>query len=118
LVRIGRLDIDEAMRVEVGAQRAGDLVAQPQVVEHLRAAQVEIAIAQPQVLAGRLVMVERRRLAAIEHREAARHELDLAGRQRRVCGALGAPADYAGDLQHELRADALGQREGGAVVRD
>ena len=67
-----RLDVDEALAVEELAHRGDDPVAQHQRLAHLLAAQVEVAVAQPRVLAD-LVGVA----------------LDLEGRRLRVGEQLG-----------------------------
>ena len=67
-----RLDVDEALAVEELAHRRGHPVAQHQRLAHLLAAQVEVAVAQPRVLA---------RLAGVA--------LDLEGRRLRVGEQLG-----------------------------
>ena len=67
-----RLDVDEALAVEELAHRRDDPVAQHQRLAHLLAAQVEVAVAQPRVLAD---------LAA--------EALDLEGRRLRAGQQLG-----------------------------
>ena len=64
-----RLDLEEALAVEELAHRRGDPVAQRQRLAHLLAAQVEVAVAQPRVLAdlaGEALDLERRRLGVGE----------------------------------------------------
>ena len=84
---------------------------------HAVAAHVEIAVAQPQRLVGLDVVGdgERQRLRGIEHLDALRLDLDLAGGQRRILLAgqpLGHDALDAQDvLQPRLGGDAM--RRGG-----
>ncbi len=51
----GRFDVDEAVLVEISAHAANDLVPQQQRVLHLGAAQIEIAILEPQVLVRQIL---------------------------------------------------------------
>ena len=63
-----RLDLVEALLVEVPAQRHRDAVPQADVVLQLRPAQVEIAVLQPRLFRDVLVLGdrERRRLGLVE----------------------------------------------------
>ena len=67
------------------AQRAVHRGADAEVALHRRAAQVEVAVPQPQHLVDvdAVVERERRRLGLVQHLERGRADLDLAGRQRR-----------------------------------
>ena len=66
-----RLDLPEAVRVEVAADRDRRAVAQVDVVLQPRPPQIEIAVAQPHVLRHRRVFgdLKRRRLGFVEQRE-------------------------------------------------
>ena len=75
-----RLDLEEALGVEVAPRRERDLVAQDEVALELGPAQVEIAVAQPRLLGDRRVFVDRkwRRLRLVENRaRSIGDELDL-----------------------------------------
>ena len=72
------------------------------------AADVEVAVLEPQALVDRrvrVVHVERRRLRLVEDRDPARLELDGARLELRVLGAGLAQLDLALDRDHELGAD-------------
>ena len=56
-----RLNINEAVGIEIVTHRDRDLVAQHQVAEHVLAAQIEITILEANILVGLLVVMERRR---------------------------------------------------------
>ena len=59
----GRLDLDEPLLVEVVAHDLDHAVPQQQRLLHLRPPQVDVAVLQPQVLAGQVLAgrLERRR---------------------------------------------------------
>ncbi len=82
-------------------------MAQTQVAQHRLAAQIEVTIAQPELLADRLVVMERRRLRLREHRELGGKNFDFAARKVRVDGARRPLADATLHLEHELGAQAL-----------
>ena len=109
-----RLDLEEALLVEVGARRLHDVVAQDQVGEHRRAPQVEVAVLQAQRLvdlaALRGLDLEGRRLRLVQHLELGDADLDLAGRQLRVHRLGATRDDGAARREDELGADRLGQR--------
>ena len=103
--REGRgLDLHEALAVQQLACRPVDLGAQAHDARGLRAAQVQVAVAQPGLLADLHVLVhlERQGGGGVEHRHGLRDQLDLTGGQVRVLIALGAALDRAGDLQDPL----------------
>jgi len=82
-----------------------------EVAPHLRAAQVEIAVGQPQVLvhavATDVIERERGRVGDIVNLELTRHDFDPAGRQAGVLRARGPGHDAAGDSDHRLRLQML-----------
>jgi hypothetical protein len=93
--------------------RAGDLVGprtQLERVGRAGAAQVEVAVAQPDVVARVDVVVDRQRQrrGLGEHLEGRRVDLDLAGGQVGVVVAGRAPGDLADDLDAELVAQVVG----------
>src|SRR5690606_33841711 len=99
--------VDEAVLVEERAHRARDRVAQTQITQHPFAAEIEVAILESQLLACMLVVMERRRLRLVENGELVRDELDLAGRKRRVHGAVGPRPDKALDGDDVLAPEPL-----------
>jgi len=107
-----RLDVDEALRIEILPHRHGGAIAQLQVLLHRLAAQVDHAVREPHGL-GEIVVVEleRRRERSVEDLDFVREHFDLARGDVRIHGAFGTPAHHAGDLQNELVADALRRRE-------
>ena len=88
-----------------------DLVAQDQVLGHLGAAQVEVAVAQPQLLVDVALVGdrERRGLQRVQHRQRVGEHLDLAGRQVRGSRCRAASADLALDFEDELGAALAGE---------
>ena len=110
----GGLDLDEPLLVEVVAHRLDDAVPQQQRLLHLLPPQVDIAVLQPQVLAGQIgaAGLERRRGALVEDLQVADPKLDLAGLQLRIHRALGPPGDLAADQDHVLRPQGLGLLQG------
>ena len=89
----GRLDLDEAPGVEHLARSPVDLAAQPQRLRRSRAAQVQVAVAQPRLLADLDVVVdlEGQRGGLAQDLDGRRDDLDLTCRQVGVgvpCGPL------------------------------
>jgi hypothetical protein len=112
----GRLDLDEALLVEVRAQRHRDAVPQDQVLLHARPPQVEVAVAQARLLGHRRLVGdrERRRLRLVEDADLACGHLDLARGELRVDRLGGAPLDAAEDGDDVLGPDAAGDLEDAA----
>ncbi len=107
-----RLDVDEAGTVEEATEGHRGLVAQHQVLLHLRAPQVDDAVGQAHRLGEvLLVELERRRGGGVEHLDVVAEDLDLARGQVGVLGAGGTAAHLAAHLQHELVAHRLGGLE-------
>ncbi len=100
------------MVVEEATEGARRLVAQHHVLLHLRPAQVDDAIDQAHVL-GEVVVVEleRRRDGGVENLHLVAEDLDFARGHVGILGAGGTATYLAGDLQHELVAHGLGERE-------
>ena len=107
-----RLDVDEVVVVEVLAHRARDRVAAPQALLHHVAAQVDVAVLEPELLAHFLVERERRRRRRVQDHELRGEQLDLAGAQVRVHGAGRPRPELALHLDAELAAEVLGGLEG------
>ena len=115
-----RLDLPEALRVEVLANRHRDAVPQPDVVLHAGAPQVEVPVAEPHLLghAGLVGDRERGRLRLGEHADFAREHFDLAGRQPGVDRVFRSALHHADDGHDVLRAEALGDGHQRLVVAD
>lgn len=98
--------------VEEAAERARRLVAQQHVLLHLRAAQVEDTVRQPDVL-GQIVVVEteRRRDRGVEHVDRVAEDFHFAARHVGVGRSGRAGADESGNFQAELVAHGFGDRE-------
>ena len=91
LVEHRRLDVDEALGIEIAARGDGRAVAKLKVLLHLRAAQVDHAVLQADRFRQILVVeLERRRLRDIEDLDLVREDFDLAAREVRIHGAFGA----------------------------
>ncbi len=104
-----RFDVDEAVVVEEAAEGARRLVAQHQVLLHLRPAQVDDAVGQADVLGEVfLVELERGRHRRVQDFDLVAEHLDLARGEVGVGRAGGARTHLAGDLQAELVADGFG----------
>jgi len=112
-----RLDVHEVVAVEVFAHRARDRVTPAQALLHHVAAQVDVAVLEPQLLADLLVERERRRCGRVQHDELRRQQFDLPGTQPRVGRARRARAHLALHLDAELAAEVLGGLEGFGGVR-
>ena len=99
----GRLDLEEAVSVVVVVRRLDDLMAHQNGVLHLAAAQVEVAVFEPQLLldVGLVGDLKGRGLRLREDAQVADIELDLAGGQVGVDRL--AAADLALRHQHEFR---------------
>ncbi len=86
-----RLDLEEALLVQVVAYAGDHVVAKLEVPAHVLAAEVEVAVLEPQLLVrllAALLDLERRRVRVREQIDLARDQLDLPGRQVGVDGAL------------------------------
>ena len=114
-----RLDLDEALAVEVVPHGAADLVAQQDVPQHRRPPHIEIAVAEAQRLDGLLALVEGKRQGPglVEHAQLVDLDLDLPGRQPRVLGPGRPTLHDAPGGQHEFRPDAPGDFVGAGVRR-
>ena len=92
-----RLDLGEAAVAEEVADELDDAVAGDDVLVHRLAAQVEVAVLQAQELVdvGLFVDVEGRRLGGVQDLRFGDADLDLAGGELGVLGALRAAGDGA-----------------------
>ena len=112
-----RLDVHEMVVVEELAHRARDGVAAAQPLLHHVAAQVDVAVLEPELLAHFLVEREGRRHGGIQHVELLGEQLDLAGGQVRVRRARRAQPHLALHLDAELAPEMRGDLEGFRRVR-
>ena len=98
-----RLDVDEAVLVEVAADALDHPMAEDQVALHLGAAQVNVPVLQPR-LGGHVggINLERRRLGLVEDVHVGRVDFDGAGGEFRVLHARRARDDLASDGDDEL----------------
>ena len=114
--------LDKARLFKEAAHRLHGAVAQAQVAVHALAAQVEVAVAQPQLFAGVLLVVHRHgegqvALHGVEHGDGAGQHLDAAGGQSVVDGIGGSLPHLAGHLNHRFVAQVLSYGEHlGAIV--
>ena len=106
-----RLEVDEAVTVEILAHRARHRVPQPQPLLHHVATQVEVAVLEANLLAHVLVELEGQGLRAVEHFDLAREQLDGAGLQVRVRRAFGARPNRSRNPDHPFAAQPFGLRE-------
>ena len=106
-----RLDVREALRVEVARSALHDAMAQLQPFAHDFAAQVDVAVTQAQLFARLLIELEGRRLRRIEHFDGVRFDLHASGGERGIDHAVRTRAHAARHLEHVLVAHALGRGE-------
>ena len=106
----GGFDLEEALLDEVVADGHRDLAAQREVVLHLGAAQVEVAILEADFFVGDGVFGggEGRRLRLVEEEEFVGDDFDLAGGHVGVIEPRAAAADLALDGDDVLRAGGFG----------
>ncbi len=85
-----------------------------------RTAQVEVAVAQPDVLRHRAVLgdLKRRRLRFVEQTNLAGQHFHFAGRQLRIHRLVSATLHVAGDADDKLRAESLGDGHQRVVFAD
>ena len=106
----GRLDLEEGTIVQSLAHAPAEGVAHFEVVEHLRTAQVQVAVAQTRVLGGidAILDLEGRGLARVDHLDVGDKDLDLAGDHVGVRGVVRTMAHCTGDGDGPLGTDGLG----------
>ena len=112
-----RLELEEALVRHAAAQRVDDLAALHDVLVDALTAEVEEAIAQPDVLGILGVAEDRKRQfgGLAQHLDVGREDLDEAGGEIGVLGAGRARAHLAVHPDHPLRAHLLGRLEGGRI---
>ena len=112
------LHLKEAALGEEVAQGNGDIGAEPQVLHHLLAAQVQIAVAQTHILANlnMVIELEGRRFRGVEDNNLAAVDLDLPRVHVRVDGTGAARTDDPFDLKNILAAHSVGDLEELATV--
>ena len=114
----GRFDLYEALRVQKGAQGLNDAGAQAQIALHERAAQIHIAILQPDVVMHLLVIqLKGRRFGLVQDLDRVPEHLHLAGWPVGVGRALGPKPEPAADPDHVFIAHRIGDLEGFRPVR-
>ena len=113
-----RLDVDEARGVEIAAHFHRHFVPQPQVLLHLRASQIEVAVLEAHVLGQILVVhLERRRYRWVQDLDRPRQHFDFARNEVRVHRAGGPAPHQPGDLDHVFAADLLRRGKRFGVIR-
>ena len=107
-VRIGVCELEEAGLRHAPADRGDDAEPLHDVLVQGLAPQIEEAVLQPQIfrVVGLAEHRQRQLLGRRQHLDLGREQLDLAGRQVGVHGALGARAHLAVDADHPLGAHA------------
>ena len=113
LAQHGGFHLIEALRVEELLRRGLNLVAELERLLHGRAAQVKVAVFQPQLLPhmGAVVHGIGQGLCLAQHGQAMGPQLHLAGEQAGVVGTLVPVANHAGHPHHALQMHALRQAE-------
>jgi hypothetical protein len=116
LQQVRRLDLEEAVAVEVLARDRHHLRARDQGALQLWASQVEVAMLEPLVLVrvDRVFDREGRCLALVEDRGFLDDDLDVTGREARVLH-LAAAADLASDADDPLAAGLVAEIERGLI---
>ncbi len=102
----GSLDFEKAPLVQHLPHAERDFVAQDEVLEHDRAAQVEVAVLEPELLGrvGAVLDDEGRRFGPRQEGQALRDDLDLSGRELLVALALAPEDDLPLDFDDVLAA--------------
>ena len=113
----GGLDVEEALLVHEAAHEGAGLGTGLQVLGHLGATQVQVAILEADLFAVDLVEVQRQRLGTVDDGELVGEHFD--GTCGHVAVALGVRTGthHAGHLDAELAAQLGGQGEGVRLVR-
>ena len=100
-----RLDLQKALVAQALADGQRNVVAQAEVALHLRPAQVDVAVFEPDffVLDGLFGRRKRRQPRVVQHQQLGRLNLDLAGRHLGIDGVRAAQAHLAHSGNHVLR---------------
>ena len=103
------LNLQKAVPVKVITHNLGNAMAQHEILLHLRAAQIKIAVLQAQHLIhlNAILNVEWRRLCLVEDAQLLYYHLNHAGSHVRIYGFLRTGTHAAADSHHELVADSL-----------
>ena len=112
-------DLEETLLVKVVASHLGDAVAQRHIALHGGAAQIEIAVLEPHLIADLLAVVdlERGGFRAGQDAELLRDDLDLAGRHLPVDCRFVARNQLAAHSYHKLGAAGKSDIEQAGVDR-
>ncbi len=105
----GRLDFNESLLVEIIARRLGDAMALAQVARDARAAQIEITIAEPEILVARIgVERERENVGAIQNAQMLRQQFDVTGGQLWILCAGNSRRHFAFHFDHIFVTESMG----------
>ncbi|KPY82236.1 Uncharacterized protein ALO44_05673 [Pseudomonas syringae pv. tagetis] len=108
-----RLDIEEAVVIQIATDAGSDARTQTQLLGHFRATQIDEAITQTGFLAyiGVFIQRERRSLGLVQHFELVTQHLDGTGRHVRVHGTRRTSTNLAHYLDHVLAAHSVSGSE-------
>ncbi len=106
-----RFNVDKPMVVEELAHAQGNTMPQQHCSLHFGAAQIEIAILQPQIFVGQFqpARLKRWRLALVEQNKPGGPNLNFTGGQFGIDGPLGSRGHFPGHGDHEFAAQRSGQ---------
>ena len=108
-----RFDIEKALVIQVGADGAGDLAAQFDIVLHGLAAQVHVAVTQADIVMHVLIVqLERGGPGLVQQFQRVAQHFHLAGGQVGVDRTLRAPAHPAGNAHHVFIPQGLSHGKG------
>ena len=104
-----RLDFDESLLIEIIARRLGDAMALAQVPRDARAAQIEVTIAEAEILVARIgVEREREDVGAIQNAQMLRQQFDVTGGQLWILRAGNSRRYFAFHLDHIFVTESMG----------
>ena len=104
-------NLHEALAIEMLAQKVIDLRPQRDAFEHMRTAQIHVAITEPDIFSHLMMFFIQRKgrcLRLIEQFDLSGNDLDLTGRQIRVNRAFRSVTYLAADPQHIFTANPFG----------
>ena len=115
----GRFNVDKTTVIQKTTDTGADFGSQHQIVQHVRAAQVQEPVFQADFLAhfGMAIELERRRFGLVQHHHFLAQKFHLAGGHLGIDCALGTAANATRDLQHPLRTCPIGGGKGLGGVR-